>query len=64
MGLMLNFARPSPSPQSASFACAADGVRRAAPAASALGGMTRKQVAALAGVAPYAFESGTLKGRR
>src|SRR5260221_313394 len=29
-----------------------------------LGGMTRKQVAALVGVAPYAFESGTLKGRR
>src|SRR5260370_180750 len=29
-----------------------------------LGGMTRKQVAALIGVAPYAFESGTLKGRR
>jgi transposase len=26
--------------------------------------MTRKQVAALVGVAPYAFESGTLKGRR
>ena len=29
-----------------------------------LGGMSRKQVAALIGVAPYAFESGTLKGRR
>ena len=29
-----------------------------------LGSMTRKQVAALVGVAPYAFESGTLKGRR
>src|SRR5262245_41615458 len=29
-----------------------------------LGGMNRKQVAALVGVAPYAFESGTLKGRR
>jgi len=29
-----------------------------------LGGMTRKQVAALVGVASYAFESGTLKGRR
>src|SRR5258708_11322774 len=29
-----------------------------------LGGMSRKQVAALVGVAPYAFESGTLKGRR
>jgi transposase len=29
-----------------------------------LGRMTRKQVAALIGVAPYAFESGTLKGRR
>jgi len=29
-----------------------------------LGRMNRKQVAALAGVAPYAFESGTLKGRR
>jgi transposase len=29
-----------------------------------LGRMTRKQVAALVGVAPYAFESGTLKGRR
>ena len=29
-----------------------------------LGGMTRKQVAALVGVAPYAFESGALKGRR
>ena len=29
-----------------------------------LGGMTRKQVAALVGVAPFAFESGTLKGRR
>src|SRR5258708_14646285 len=28
------------------------------------GGMTRKQVAALVGVPPYAFESGTLKGRR
>jgi Transposase IS116/IS110/IS902 family len=27
-----------------------------------LGGMSRKQVAALVGVAPYAFESGTLKG--
>jgi transposase len=26
--------------------------------------MSRKQVAALVGVAPYAFESGTLKGRR
>jgi len=26
--------------------------------------MTRKQVAASVGVAPYAFESGTLKGRR
>jgi len=29
-----------------------------------LGRMNRKQVAALVGVAPYAFESGTLKGRR
>jgi transposase len=29
-----------------------------------LGCMSRKQVAALVGVAPYAFESGTLKGRR
>src|SRR6201987_1717835 len=29
-----------------------------------LGGMSRKQVAALVGVAPYAFESGALKGRR
>src|SRR5258705_1562546 len=29
-----------------------------------LGGMSRKQVAALVGVAPYAFESGTLKRRR
>jgi transposase len=29
-----------------------------------LGGMNRKQIAALVGVAPYAFESGTLKGRR
>src|SRR5262245_52011106 len=29
-----------------------------------LGGMNRKQVAALVGVGPYAFESGTLKGRR
>jgi transposase len=29
-----------------------------------LGQMNRKQVAALVGVAPYAFESGTLKGRR
>src|SRR5262245_15381553 len=29
-----------------------------------LGRMNRKQVAALAGVAPYAFESGTLRGRR
>src|SRR3989440_5190040 len=29
-----------------------------------LGHMSRKQVAALVGVAPYAFESGTLKGRR
>src|SRR5258707_4856890 len=29
-----------------------------------LGVMTRKQVTALVGVAPYAFESGTLKGRR
>src|SRR5256712_2987249 len=29
-----------------------------------LGGMSRNQVAALVGVAPYAFESGTLKGRR
>ena len=29
-----------------------------------LGSMNRKQVAALVGVAPYAFESGTLKGRR
>jgi transposase len=29
-----------------------------------LGCMNRKQVAALVGVAPYAFESGTLKGRR
>src|SRR6516162_9828180 len=28
-----------------------------------LGGMSRKQVAALIGVAPYAFESGALKGR-
>src|SRR2546428_10150603 len=29
-----------------------------------LGRMSRNQVAALVGVAPYAFESGTLKGRR
>jgi transposase len=29
-----------------------------------LGAMSRKQIAALVGVAPYAFESGTLKGRR
>ena len=29
-----------------------------------LGCMSRKQLAALVGVAPYAFESGTLKGRR
>jgi transposase len=29
-----------------------------------LGSMSRKQVAALVGVAPYAFESGTLKGKR
>src|SRR5215216_3617248 len=29
-----------------------------------LGRMSRKQVAALVGVAPYAFDSGTLKGRR
>jgi transposase len=29
-----------------------------------LGRMSRKQVAALVGVAPYAFESGTFKGRR
>jgi transposase len=29
-----------------------------------LGRVSRKQVAALVGVAPYAFESGTLKGRR
>jgi transposase len=29
-----------------------------------LGSMSRKQVAALVGVAPYAFESGKLKGRR
>ena len=29
-----------------------------------LGQISRKQVAALVGVAPYAFESGTLKGRR
>jgi transposase len=29
-----------------------------------LGRLSRKQVAALVGVAPYAFESGTLKGRR
>jgi transposase len=29
-----------------------------------LGRMNRKQVAALVGVAPYAFESGMLKGRR
>src|SRR2546426_1576980 len=29
-----------------------------------LGCMNRKQVAALVGVAPYAFESGTMKGRR
>ena len=29
-----------------------------------LGCISRKQVAALVGVAPYAFESGTLKGRR
>jgi transposase len=29
-----------------------------------LGRMNRKQVAAPVGVAPYAFESGTLKGRR
>jgi transposase len=28
-----------------------------------LGRMSRKQVAALVGVAPYAFESGTLKGQ-
>ena len=28
-----------------------------------LGGMTRKQVAALVGVAPYAFESCALKGK-
>jgi transposase len=29
-----------------------------------LGTMSRKQVAALVGVAPYAFESGKFKGRR
>jgi transposase len=29
-----------------------------------LGRLNRKQIAALVGVAPYAFESGTLKGRR
>jgi transposase len=29
-----------------------------------LGCMSRKQIAALVGVAPYAFESGTMKGRR
>ena len=29
-----------------------------------LGAMSRKQIAALVGVAPYAFESGTMKGRR
>jgi transposase len=29
-----------------------------------LGRMSRKQVAALVGVAPYAFESGKLKGKR
>ena len=29
-----------------------------------LGRMSRKQVAALVGVAPYAFESGKFKGRR
>ena len=29
-----------------------------------LGQMSRKQVAALVGVAPYAFDSGKLKGRR
>jgi transposase len=29
-----------------------------------LGRLSRKQIAALVGVAPYAFESGTLKGRR
>src|SRR5258705_404642 len=29
-----------------------------------LGSMSRKQVAALVGVAPYAFESGKLKGKR
>jgi transposase len=29
-----------------------------------LGGMSRKQIAALVGVAPYAFESGAMKGRR
>src|SRR5262245_50732272 len=29
-----------------------------------LGSMSRKQVAALVGVAPYAFESGKFKGRR
>ena len=29
-----------------------------------LGRMSRRQVAALVGVAPYAFESGALKGRR
>ena len=29
-----------------------------------LGGMSRKQVAALVGVAPYAFDSGKLKGAR
>jgi len=29
-----------------------------------LGCMSRKQIAALVGVAPYAFESGTIKGRR
>ena len=28
-----------------------------------LGRMTRKQVAALVGVAPYAFESGTAQGK-
>src|SRR5262245_50897021 len=29
-----------------------------------LGGVSRKQIAALVGIAPYAFDSGTLKGRR
>jgi transposase len=29
-----------------------------------LGSLNRKQIAALVGVARYAFESGTLKGRR